>query len=139
MKKHSLCLHELLTRGIIGILSIILGLVQLSRPIKIIPSIIAIILSVVGIVIIVVQRKMQYDIFDEAAVNHYQKAEKISFRIAMVIISLLVIVFINFNISFEIRASHLMIFSGILHIICTGFFCILEKRGPNELQINHKN
>lgn len=137
MKKMSLIKKELLTDGAQGLAFVLMGIIHMLKPDTNFAVGVALALAIVGlglVVLPIVLRKIgKFDIWDEAAREHYTIAQKRVLYIIQISLLLAGLVLLGakmFGIiwSLTLNVSHLFIVYGILELLLSIIFIILEKR-----------
>jgi len=139
-KQMSLTAKELFTNGITGIIFILCGVViAVNESAVELPPIVkwSVIALAMGMLIlrIIVNHTVTYDVWDETAKLHYEKARKIIFNFlhgfllgAGITMLFCEVAEIWPELSFKISAGYFLIFYGIMNLATAITFIVLEKR-----------
>jgi len=135
MKKLSLVKHNMIGNGGLGISCIIHGSAQLmgaygllGKNVKPIVSIVAMVCMLLCVLLLL---KIKTDIWDETAREHYAEAHKIAFGLVHKILLVMTVVISaleGLQKAFTLRAGHVWIFYGFIHLLLWGCFAYVEKR-----------
>ncbi len=135
MKKMSLAKCSLFISLGMGIPCILSGSISLmvsngllEKSFRTVAGVIMMVLVLLSLLMIT---KVKSDVWDETAEEHYAKAHRLTFRLvsrAVLAIMIVLTVLEAMQISFELRAGHLWIFYGVMHMILWGSFAYVEKR-----------
>lgn len=127
-KKNSLVKKELMSEGVLCSSLIIIGIIGLFLPTNLFSVIIASVVFVVEIILLIIFRKSNFEIWDETAKTHYATARRITIDTLIIILHIFILIFNFFKISMEINTYHIMIITGSIMLIQMLVFIILEKR-----------
>lgn len=133
MKKMSLVTKELLTNGLVWLSTIIAGICYGLIPNSEVTLIVfELVVSLSVIALLIEKNSQDFEVWDELAKEHNAEARRITFKCIGIFLVIGVLFMNIFEISFTIYSWHLFIFVGLINLVRTSVFIILEKRGMSD-------